>query len=143
VRAVLDAANYADALALSRRHSGIGLSVQAWNLVPKIKELDARLTPQLQRRIAEAHPESSFAELAGHPLLYRKSTSTGQQERRALLRPHFPNIDELVQTQSRYEIDVLDACAAAWTARRIAAGTARWFGDDQRDGRGLRMIVAV
>ena len=40
VRSVLEAADYGDALDRSRRVTGVGLSVQAWNLVPRIAELD-------------------------------------------------------------------------------------------------------
>ena len=39
IRAVLDCIDYAEALEVSRRLSGRGLSKQAWNLVPKIIEV--------------------------------------------------------------------------------------------------------
>ena len=44
-RAVLDAVDYRDALARARDATGVGLSKQAWNLVGKIRELDALMTP--------------------------------------------------------------------------------------------------
>lgn len=142
-RAVLDATDYRDALALARAATGVGLSKQAWYLVAKIRELDVLMTPDLQPRVSEAHPESSFAELAGSPLATRKSTSDGRAERLQLLLPSFPDIAEHLAHHRAIAADVLDAYAAAWTARRIADGTARWFGDDERDARGLRMTVAV
>ncbi len=38
-------------------------------------------------------------------------------------------------------IRALDACAAAWSARRIAAGTAESLGDGSRDSRGRPMRI--
>jgi hypothetical protein len=38
-------------------------------------------------------------------------------------------------------VDALDACAAAWSARRIADGTAQCVGDDARDTRGRPMRI--
>ena len=142
-RAVLDAVDYRDALARARAATGVGLSKQAWNLVAKIRELDALMTPELQPRVSEAHPESSFAELAGKPLATRKSTREGREERTQLLLPSFPDVAEHLARHGGVAVDVLDAYAAAWTARRVADGTAKWFGDDERDARGLRMTVAV
>ena len=143
-RAVLDAVDYHDALARARDATGVGLSKQAWNLVAKIRELDALMTPELQPRVSEAHPESSFTELAGTPLATRKTTAEGRDERMRLLLPSFADIGEHLARHVAVAADVLDAFAAAWTARRMADGTARWFGDDgERDARGLRMTVAV
>ena len=101
------------------------------------------MTPDLQPRVSEAHPESSFAELAGSPLRTRKNTTEGREERTHLLAPSFPDVVEHLGRNRAFIVDVLDAFAAAWTARRIATGTAKWFGDDERDARGLRMTVAV
>lgn len=124
-RAVLDAVDYRDALARARDATGVGLSKQAWNLVGKIRELDALMTPELQPRVSEAHPESSFTELAGNPLSTRKSTPLGREERTRLLLPSFADLAEHLDRHGAVAADVLDAFAAAWTARRIATGTAR------------------
>lgn len=142
-RVVLDAIDYRDALVRARAATGVGLSKQAWYLVAKVRELDALMTPELQPRVSEAHPESSFTELAGRPLSTRKSTREGRDERLRLLLPSFPDVNDHLAHHNGIAADVLDAFAAAWTARRIANGTARWFGDDERDERGLRMTVAV
>jgi predicted RNase H-like nuclease len=142
-RTVLDAVDYRDALARARDATGVGLSKQAWNLVEKIRTLDVLMTPDLQPRISEAHPESSFAALAGAPLASRKNTADGRRERTALLSPLFPDIDEHLVAHAGVAVDVLDAFAVVWTARRIALGCAKWFGDDERDERGLSMRVAV
>jgi predicted RNase H-like nuclease len=142
-RVVLDATDYRDALARARDATGVGLSKQAWNLVAKIRELDDLMMPDLQPCVSEVHPESSFAALAGAPLATRKVTREGRDERTQLLLPWFPDVGQCLDQHVAHAVDVLDAFAAAWTARRMATGTARWFGDDERDTRGLRMTVAV
>ena len=58
-----------------------GLSIQAFNILPKIREVDRLLTPALQHRVYEAHPELAFRTLAGHPMQYRKKTVAGREER--------------------------------------------------------------
>jgi predicted RNase H-like nuclease len=145
-RAVLDAVDYADALARCRRANGSGLSRQAYNLLPKMREVAAIAMPSLQPALSEVHPETSFAALAGSPCVYPKRTAHGVAERLDRLRPHLPAIGALLATRPAGvpADDVLDAAAAAWTARRIARGTAEWLGDtDARDGCGLRLTIAV
>ena len=133
-----DLDDFADALARNRAVLGVGLSLQAWHLVPKIREVDRAIAPSDQPRVSEVHPESSFAAIAGAPLATRKTTAEGRAQRIGLLREVMQNVGDGLS------VDALDACAAAWTAARIAQGTARWFGDlDARDRRGLRMVVAV
>jgi hypothetical protein len=39
-------------------------------------------------------------------------------------------------------VDCLDACAVAWSARRIADGAAEEVGDDARDARGRPMRIS-
>ena len=77
VRATLGARDYPEALARSRAVDGRGLSKQAFNLLPKIAEVDAAMTPELQDRIVECHPEVGFARLAGRPLATTKHHPAG------------------------------------------------------------------
>jgi predicted RNase H-like nuclease len=145
-RPVLDAVDYADALARTRRDGGPGLSIQAFNLLPKMREVAAAVAADLQPALSEVHPETSFAAMAGAPCRHTKRSPAGVHERLERLRPHIPEIDVLVAARSRAARvdDVLDAAAAAWTARRIALGTAEWLGDVvARDERGLRLTIAV
>jgi predicted RNase H-like nuclease len=143
---VLDAVDYADALVRCRAANGRGLSVQAFNLVPKMREVAAALEPALQPAVAEVHPETSFAAIAGRPCTHSKRTADGVAERIELLRAHFPALDAALDARPRGPgvDDVLDAFAAAWTARRMANGEARWLGDRAaRDARGYRLTIAV
>ncbi|MCB0996793.1 MAG: DUF429 domain-containing protein [Acidimicrobiales bacterium] len=143
--AVLDAADFADAQLRCRAASGgTGISIQAWNLVPKIREVSEALTPADQPRIAEVHPESSFTALAGRPLA-PKRTPEGRAERRRVLADQIPDLDHILDQTYRGAApdDLLDALAAAWTARRMATGRAEWLGDGEIDPRGFRCTIAV
>src|SRR5512145_3333118 len=60
---------------------GHGLSIQAFNILPKIREVDRVMTPALQHRVYEAHPELAFQSLAGQPLQDRKKTVAGREAR--------------------------------------------------------------
>jgi predicted RNase H-like nuclease len=120
--------------------------MQAFNLVPKMREVAAALEAALQPAVAEVHPETSFAAIAGRPCVHSKRTADGVAERTKLLRAHFPTVRAELDTRPRAAgvDDVLDAFAAAWTARRMAAGDARWLGDPgARDDRGYRLTIAV
>lgn len=125
-RAVWECQSYAEANRLCRELTGQGFSVQAWGLRRKIAEAD-----QFRRRAAagphevrlyEVHPELSFAALAGAPLPDTKHTKAGLTVRRDLLAR--AGIALPPKVAGAAEDDVLDAAAVAWSARRIAAGTA-------------------
>ena len=79
----------------------------------------------------EAHPELSFAQLAGAPLAVRKSTWAGAEARRALLAEAGITLagDLGLPGEQAGVDDVLDAAAAAWTARRVSQGRARCLPD--------------
>ena len=109
-RVVLDAVDYRDALARARDATGVGLSKQAWNLVGKIRELDALMTRSCNAR-QRSGPESSFAELAGKPLVRGKTTREGREERTRLLLHSFPDVAEHVARHGGIAVDVLDALA--------------------------------
>ena len=143
VRAVLGAADHRDAVRRSNIASGRGLSVQAWNLVPKIEDADRRVRPG--DHVFEVHPELSFATMAGAPLGTRKRLAAGRQERLELLLVPFPDAAEQLEARPAgcAADDVLDAYAVLWTVRRIAAGTAEVLGDGALDETGRVMSITV
>ena len=61
----------------SRSH---GLSIQAFGILGKIREVDRLMTPALQGRVYEAHPELAFRSLAGAPMRHSKKTPAGREE---------------------------------------------------------------
>jgi len=138
VRDVLPARSYAEALARSRAVDGRGLSTQTWNLVPKIREVDACLEPHHQLRIREAHPELVFVHLTGAPCPWPKRTTEGRTARIALLERWWRGRWNLAGAAPD---DVIDAVALTVTARRMVTGDVEALGDSARDERGLRMEV--
>lgn len=143
VRAALAAPTYQDALALSRRLTGAGISSQAYYLGPKILQVD-RWRPDAPCPVVEAHPELSFAAMAGGPLADAKTTWAGAVRRRALLAAAGIVLDgDLGLSGRRAGVDdVLDAAAVAWTARRVASGSAgRLPAEPQRFSDGVDCAV--
>jgi predicted RNase H-like nuclease len=137
-RPVLDAGGYAEANLRCRELTGQGLSRQAWALVPRIREVDEFRT---DRRLFEVHPETSFQRLAGAPPA-SKRTWAGLTRRRALLSGAGITLpDDLGAAGAAGPDDVLDAGAAAWTAARIAAGTAVSLPDPPEPGDDGRPIA--
>jgi predicted RNase H-like nuclease len=150
-RACLTPGSYELLSARHRRVDGRGLSKQAFNLLPKIREVDQYLLqhPQDHSRVREVHPEVSFATWNdGRALVYRKTHVSGRGERERLIDSIWNGERERMWTRIKgtgcRRDDLNDALAALWTARRIARGTARrmpWI--NEFDGRGLRMEIAA
>lgn len=150
IRPLLDADSYATASAIRRREEGKGLSVQAWGIVPKIREVDEALRGDavLAERLYEVHPELCFMFLNGErAMAHGKKSPLGRAERIALLGKAFGNdMDRALRSRPAgcAEDDLLDAFAAAWTAARIALGRAVTIPEDvprDRHGLPMRMII--
>jgi predicted RNase H-like nuclease len=133
-RSVLGARTLSEA-----RRRGGRLTLQTLNILPRIEDVDAVITPQLQARVFEVHPELSFAAMNdGEPVLAPKRSAAGSRQRRALLGRTGVTVPACPPGAA--EDDLLDACALVWSARRVADGIARRVPDAPgRDGRGLRM----
>lgn len=132
VRSTLDAETYPEACALHLEADGRKLSKQAFAILPKIKEVDDLLRHHPNaNRVYEIHPEISFAamnELA--PLTNSKHTLLGLNDRLNLITREFgpgtfESIRRVHKAKEAKDDDILDALAALWTARRIAAHTAQ------------------
>lgn len=148
IRACLKDRDYSELCSLHKQVDGRGLTKQAFHLLPKIRQVDDLLrTPGLSDRIREVHPEVSFALWnGGQPMRFNKKKPEGRRERERLVDREWPGERERLARELRgggYAADDLnDACAALWSARRIAAGDARAFpGEIQRDSKGLPMRI--
>jgi predicted RNase H-like nuclease len=141
LRPVLTCSTYADACAVSRAASAKALSVQAWNLVPSIRSLDDALGEPPDPRVHEVHPELAFRELDDR-VTSPKATARGLAQRIRALEPVLDVLDALADAPPGVPaVDCLDACAVAWSARRIAEGSASSVGDDGRDARDRPMRI--
>ena len=151
IRCLLRAASHAEASRMRRETEGKGVSIQTWEIVPKIAEADALLRGHAGRPdvVREAHPEVSFYFLnRRRPMRFAKTTAEGRFERlSALARWCGPVAARLAGTRrglSCQADDVIDALVALWTAERIAAGRAVTIpADPPRDDYGLRMEMVA
>ncbi len=139
-RPVLDVDDYGRACALAHERGEPAPSKQLWNLRPRIRRLDAAMTPERQRSVVECHPELAFAVLSARPLA-PKRTAAGLGQRLAALGRSGAELAG-APIEARPD-DAVDALVCAVTAGRWAAGSAVVFGDDGRDRRGLRMQIVA
>ena len=102
---------------------GLGVSAQAHALGPRI--LHVTQLAATDSRVREVHPEVSFRAMnGGQSLEHRKKSAGGGVERMRLLDAHGIVLGDLDSAAYAPADDVLDAAAAAWSAHRIASGTA-------------------
>lgn len=141
VRPVLRTTSYDDARTTSLAASGRSLSVQTFALVPAIRSLDDALGDLPDPRVHEVHPELSFRALDGR-VTDRKASGSGLAQRIRALETVMDVLDALAQDRTGLPVvDALDACAAAWSAQRIADGRATSVGDHRPDARGRPMRI--
>jgi predicted RNase H-like nuclease len=135
---VLQAASYGEARRISTQRFGRSISAQAYALRHRILET-VPLAGE-DDRLYEIHPELAFMAMSGGtPVAENKKTWAGQMIRRRLLRDHGINLpEELGDVGAVPPDDILDAAAAAWSAARIAAGTASVCPSDGQHSDGHR-----
>jgi predicted RNase H-like nuclease len=151
IRSTLMAKSWDDACALSRNSApqGRAISKQTFAILPKIREVDDLLQTRTELRavVREIHPEVSFAELAGSPMIHSKSSKTGQEERRIGLTRAFPKFAAVEDAGRRQKLpveDILDATVACWSASRLATGIGRRLPETAFvDSAGLPMAIWV
>ena len=129
--------------------NGKYLPRQTLNILRKIREMDQFLSVHKSARavIRETHPEICFWALAGHrPMKHRKRKERGFLERKAVLEYAFPSskgiIEDALKTYKRKDLakdDILDALAAAITAKMGFGGFSTIPGIPQVDSKGLPM----
>jgi len=116
------------------------MSKQAWSLLPKMDE--AAGVAAIDRRIHEVHPEVSFCELAGRCLPWPKESWNGLLQRRQLLADAGIQVPDLIaDVRAAMADDVVDAAVAAWSARRIAVGSARTFPETPQEMDGYKVAI--
>ncbi|WP_395173780.1 DUF429 domain-containing protein [Roseibium alexandrii] len=126
------------------------VSKQCFYLFPKIREIDGLMTPELESRIYEVHPELAFwrlngeAELSMPKKVKSRANPSGLDLRRDLLVSKGlpkPFLDQKPPRGCGRD-DLLDAAANSLIAERIFNRQAEPFPENyQRDGKGLRMAI--
>lgn len=118
---------YPEANNVNKQITGRGLSVPAWGIVPKIREVDLFLLnhPLARRKIREVHPEICFWAFNKEvSMQHAKRKPMGYNERITLLQDIFPQtaniVNNVLQKFCRSKVakdDILDALVAAMTAK--------------------------
>lgn len=148
IRPMLAAASQAEASAIGRRIDGRGLPIQAWNLMPRIRALDAllALNPAVAARLREAHPELIFRLWGGRPLAWAKRRPEGRAERLALVEARWPGAWARCRAGlprgGWADDDLLDAFACLHAAQRLHGGDATVLGGE-KDGCGRVMEICA
>jgi len=149
VRSVLQARSYNEACELSFEAQGRKLSKQTYNILAKIRAVDALLQSEgsLSQRLVEVHPELSFHQWNnGIPMAHAKKKAEGLHQRLHLVESRFPGaFAEIRGRYKRREVaddDILDALACLWSAERVACGNHLHVGQPgQIDACGLPMQI--
>jgi predicted RNase H-like nuclease len=147
IRPALHAPSYAEANMQSFEFTEKKLTVQAWNITPKIKVLDRFLTENadLQQKVFESHPELIFMNLNGGMIYQKKNTKKGLRHRLELVSNHesvaddfFRVIKEEYRRNEVAEDDIVDAMALAYAAKLSAdKGIKRLPENPAKDSEGL------
>ena len=98
-------------------------------LPDELVEVDAWVRSRPTVLLLGAHPELSFAMMAGAPIVAGAKTDEGTAARLAALRAAGLAAPSVLNGSGYAAHDVLDACAAAWTAARRANGAAHQLPD--------------
>lgn len=149
VRPVLGARSWKEACARTERADGRRVSKQTFAILPKVVEADefVRSDSWARRIVHEVHPELSFAKWAGAPMVHRKKSPAGREERLGLIAATFgPGVFEMARESLRgHHVrtdDLADAFAALWTAARIRACKADTFPPERTvDAEGVAMQI--
>jgi predicted RNase H-like nuclease len=125
-REAVYAESYENACKVNKELAGKSISKQAWNIAPKIREVDNFLVENeiFKERVKEVAPEICFQALTDFPLKSSKKSPGGFFERIEALKSVCQLTDEIVKAAiSKYrrkevaKDDILDALAAAITAK--------------------------
>ena len=129
------------------------VSIQAFHLFPKIRQIDALLRedPGLLMLVKECHPEVAFMRMnGGAPLAEPKKVKSsvhepGIAERKGLLREVAGYDEAFLGMKPPPGVgidDFIDACACAYVAEKLGKGEATSFpAKPERDAHGIPMAI--
>jgi predicted RNase H-like nuclease len=147
---VLHATSYQKACDLHEAIDGKRMSMQAFHILAKIREVDGfvRAKGPVAARVHEVHPELAFLRLNdGSAIAPPKRKSEGFELRLNLLTRAIPeeHIEKALNAHSRKDVakdDVLDALAVMLSARGVAGGKGtRLPQEPVQDAAGVDMAI--
>lgn len=150
-REALTAKTYRRACRINQRLMGVGLSIQTWNIFPKINEVDKWLRHKkpANQQMRESHPELCFWALAGGgPMAHAKKSPQGFCERYSILEKICPHTEAMVdlalhrfRRKDLARDDILDAIVLAVSAGYSAKSIKTVPLDPPSDKMGLSMEI--
>jgi len=127
IRQALNTSSYQEASVTSFKQTKKKLSLQAWNITPKIIFIDALLQEkhEFKTKVLESHPELLFQELNRGIIPQKKNSKEGIQRRLELLSAEelfaddfFRIIKEKHKRSEVREDDILDSMVLAYYAKQ-------------------------
>lgn len=147
IRPALHAPSYVEANMQSYEYTEKKLTLQSWNITPKIRLLDDMLQakPELQNKVFESHPELLFMKLNGGMIYQKKNTKKGLRHRLSLIVDReeiaddfFRDIKEEFRRNEVGEDDIVDAMALALGAKQSVDNGIKTLPEQaERDSMGL------
>ncbi len=151
IRPALHAPSYVEANIESYEYTEKKLTVQAWNITPKIKTIDSMLqaNPGLLDKVFESHPELLFMNLNGGTIYQKKATKKGLRHRLDLVSNHekiaadfFREIKEEFRRNEVGEADIVDSMALALAAKKSISKNLKTIPEDPaKDSQGIIMAI--
>lgn len=126
IRPALAAPSYVEANMISYEYTEKKLSLQSWNITPKIQMIDDLLTKHegLQEKVLESHPEHLFQKLNAGEIFQKKNLKKGIKHRLKLIEEEEPIVDDffrdIKEEYRRSEVsedDIVDAMVLALYAK--------------------------
>jgi len=151
IRPALHAPSYVEANMQSYEYTEKKLTLQSWNITPKIRLLDDMFQskPELQEKVFESHPELLFMKLNGGMIYQKKNTKKGLRHRLSLIVDRegiaddfFRDIKEEFRRNEVGEDDIVDAMALAIGAKQSADDGIKTLPEQpENDSMGLVMAI--
>ncbi|MFU8813316.1 MAG: DUF429 domain-containing protein [Balneolaceae bacterium] len=151
IRPALHAPSYVEANLQSFDYTEKKLTLQAWNITPKIRTIDTFLqsNPEHTERVLESHPELLFRNLNGGMIYQKKSIKKGLRHRLDLVTNHEPvaadffrDIKEEFRRNEVAEDDIVDAMALALAAKQSKEkGIKTLPANPENDSKGLPKAI--
>lgn len=151
IRPALHAPSYVEANMQSFEYTEKKLTIQSWNITPKIRVLDDFLTesPELREKLFESHPELLFMNLNRGMIFQKKNTKKGLRHRLDLIKEHEPSVADffrdIKEEYRRNEVeedDIVDSMVLALAANHsVEKGIKTIPEEPPVDSKGLKMAI--
>ncbi|MEX0722154.1 MAG: DUF429 domain-containing protein [Balneolaceae bacterium] len=151
IRTAVTAPSYVEANMTSFDYTGKNLSLQAWNITPKIQMVDEllRTDEKLRDKVLESHPELLFQGVNGGMIYQKKNLKKGIKHRLELMRDREPDAEDffrdIKEDFRRNEVeedDIVDAMVLAYCAKlSIEKGIKTLPEEIPYDSEGMRKAI--